>query len=129
MPNFVGLSHLSLSVSDRDASVRWYRDVLDFHVVVADMDTEEWKRSICMHASGVMLSLTQHIISTPFDHRNAGIDHISFAVSKRSELDEWEQWLSERRVKRSPISETDLGSALSFRDPDDIPLEFYCLPS
>jgi glyoxylase I family protein len=103
--------------------------VLDFQVVVADMDDKEWKRSVCLHPSGLMLSLTQHIISAPFDHRNAGIGHISFAVSKRSELDEWEQWLSEGGVRYSPISETDLGSVLSFRDPDDIPLEFYYLPS
>ena len=67
------------------------------------MDDKEWKRSVCLHPSGLMLSLTQHIlfrrhstIATP------GSVTFPSAVSKRSELDEWEQWLSEGGVRYSP---------------------------
>jgi len=54
MSDLTGLSHLSLSVANRDASVRWYTEMLGCDVVVADMDEDRWKRSICMHPSGVV---------------------------------------------------------------------------
>ena len=127
MPTIEGLSHLSLSVSDRDASVSWYTEVLDFTVLVASMDEKRWKRSICAHPSGIMLSLTEHGVSKPFDFTNAGVDHVSFAVADRDELESWRQELAEHSVVHSPIVESDSGWVLSFKDPDNIPLEFFLL--
>jgi glyoxylase I family protein len=127
MPSFEGLSHLSLSVSDRDASVSWYTDVLGFTVLVASMDEERWKRSICSHPSGIMLSLTEHLQPKPFDFTNAGVDHVSFAVADLPELQSWERALADRAVVYSSIVESDSGWVLSFKDPDSIPLEFFLL--
>lgn len=127
MPSLTGLSHISFAVRDRDASVRWYVDVLGFQVVVADMDEDRWKRSICMDPSGVVVGFTQHHEPAPFDHHNAGVDHIAFAVKDRPTLEEWQQRFAELGVRHSPIAETDLGSVLSFRDPDDIQLELFHL--
>jgi glyoxylase I family protein len=122
---FAGLSHLSLSVSDRDRSLSWYTEVLGFSVGVARMDEVDWKRSICTHPSGIMLSLTEHLVSRPFDFTNAGVDHVSFTVIDRTELESWQRVFAERSVVHSPIDETDTALVLSFKDPDNIPLEFF----
>jgi glyoxylase I family protein len=129
MPTFEGLSHLSLSVSDRDRSVTWYTEVLGFAVLVADMDAEHWKRSVCTHPSGIMLSLTEHLVSKPFDFTNAGVDHVSFAVADRQELERWQSELAGRSVVYSPIVDMPTAWVLSFKDPDGIPLEFFLLKS
>ena len=128
MPDLAGSSHLSLSVADRDASVRWYTEVLGFDVVVADMDEGRWKRSMCMHPSRVVVGFTQHDGSMPFDHRHLGIDHLAFAVGDLEELAAWQARFEKLGVRHSPIEETDFGSVLSFRDPDDIQLELFHLP-
>lgn len=80
MPNLTGVSHISLSVRDRDVSVRWYVDVLGF-AVVADMDEDRWKRSVCLDPSGVMLSLTEHQNPKPFDYGNMGVDRSMLSFS------------------------------------------------
>ena len=126
MPNLTGVSHISLSVQDRDVSVQWYVDVLGF-AVVADMDEDRWKRSVCLDLSGIMLSLTEHQNPKPFDYGNMGVDHISFAVSDRSMLDEWQERFTELGVVHSPVVDSPYGSVLSFSDPDGIALELFHL--
>ncbi len=126
MTELAGLSHLSLSVSDRDASVRWYVDVLGFQVVVADMDGERWKRSICGHPSGLIVGLTEHRQSMPFDCRHHGMDHVAFAVGDRDQLAGWSTRFDEMGVDHSAPVETPFGPVVSFRDPDGIQLEIHC---
>jgi catechol-2,3-dioxygenase len=128
MPDLTGISHLSLSVSDRDASVRWYEEVLGFSVI-SQMDEERWKRSISLHASGILISFTQHRELLPFDYHHIGLDHVSFGVSDRATLEEWQRRFAELGVTHSPIEETDIASVLSFKDPDGIALEVFHLPS
>ncbi len=126
MPNLTGVSHISLSVRDRDVSVRWYVDVLGFDVVAA-MDEDRWKRSVCLDSSGIMLSLTEHQNPKPCDYANIGVDHVSFAVSDRSMLDEWQERFTELGVVHSPVVDSPYGSVLSFSDPDGIALELFHL--
>jgi glyoxylase I family protein len=126
VPNLTGVSHISLSVRDRDVSVRWYVDVLGFDVAAA-MDEDRWKRSVCLDSSGIMLSLTEHQNPKPFDYANIGVDHVSFAVSDRSMLDEWQERFTELGVVHSPVVDSPYGSLLSFSDPDGIALELFHL--
>ena len=126
MPNLTGVSHISLSVQDRDVSVQWYVDVLGFNVV-AEMDEDRWKRSVCLDPSGIMLTLTEHQDPKPFDYANIGVDHISFAVSDRSTLDEWQERFTELDLVHSPVVDAPYGSVLSFTDPNGIALELFHL--
>jgi catechol 2,3-dioxygenase-like lactoylglutathione lyase family enzyme len=61
-----------------------------------------------------------------FDEARVGLDHLSFAVADRGELERAARLLDERGVPRGEV--TDLGDAfglyvLAFRDPDNIQLE------
>lgn len=129
MPGIAGISHLSLSVSDAEASARWYADVLGFAERVS-LSGEGFVRRVCLHESGLVIGLQQHDGNdgVPFDPTRAGLDHLSFAVADRATLDAWAEHLAAQGVKYSPIVDTGQGFALSFRDPDDIQLEFFSPP-
>ena len=53
-----------------------------------------------------------------------GLDHLAFDCSSRGELEAWELRLGELGIANGGIVDADYGSALSFRDPDNIALEF-----
>jgi catechol-2,3-dioxygenase len=61
----------------------------------------------------------------PFDERRPGLDHLAFGCANRSELQEWESRLNELGISNGGIVDAPYGSVLSFRDPDNIALEFF----
>jgi glyoxylase I family protein len=122
--------HLRLTVSDVARSRAFYTEVLGFQHV---MDLP----------SGVFLSngtIGLGIGPSPdpsraprddrFDEARVGLDHLSFGVASREELERAQQLLDARGVTHGEI--TDLGDAfgmyiLAFRDPDNIQLELTAL--
>lgn len=61
-----------------------------------------------------------------FDENRVGLDHLSFAVNSRQDLDEAIRILDEHGVSHGEIKDLgpDLGIyILAFRDPDNIQLE------
>jgi glyoxylase I family protein len=54
--------------------------------------------------------------------------NLAFACANRSELQEWEARLAELGIKNGGIVDAPYGSGLSFRDPDNIALEFFAPP-
>jgi catechol-2,3-dioxygenase len=64
-----------------------------------------------------------------FDERRVGLDHVAFGCSNRAELQEWESRLGELGIANGGIVDASYGSGLSFRDPDNIALEFFAPPS
>ncbi|GAA4068739.1 MULTISPECIES: VOC family protein [Actinomadura] len=129
MPRITGLSHLSLSVRDRDASVRWYGDVLGF-TPYARLDGDDRLETICVHPAGpTIVGFQQHrdADGAPFDHRRTGLDHLAFAVADLDELRAWQDRLADLGVTHSPIAETDFGHVLCFRDPDGVQLELFAM--
>lgn len=127
MPAITGLSHVSLSVRDRDASVRWYCDVLGFTPFHQE-DGDAWVETICLHpASLTVLGVQQHrdAAGEGFDHRRTGLDHLAFAVADRAELDAWAKRFAELGIAHSPVAETAFGPVLCFRDPDGVQLELF----
>jgi catechol 2,3-dioxygenase-like lactoylglutathione lyase family enzyme len=78
--------------------------------------------------SGIVLGLHHHD-SNPgqlFDERRTGLDHMSFAVAGRADLDAWASWLDSLGVENSGVVDTDDPvpySVVVFRDPDNIQLE------
>jgi catechol-2,3-dioxygenase len=67
--------------------------------------------------------------SEPFNERRIGLDHLAFACANRSELTEWEARLNELGIANGGIVDASYGSGVSFRDPDNIALEFFAPPS
>jgi len=122
MVAFAGVSHLAFTVTDLDASERFYTEVLDF-VVVLDVGYGR----ICMHpATGFTLGLIRHegAHGGSFTELSTGLDHLGFVASSRAELEEWERRFDERGVTYTPIRDMEMGYHLNFRDPDGIALEF-----
>jgi catechol-2,3-dioxygenase len=130
MVTLAGYSHISLSVRDRDASVRWYGEVLGFAPFQV-LDNECFMETICIHPdSGMVLCLQQHPdnVDEPFAPQLTGLDHVAFRVDSREELDGWQARLAELGVRHSPIADEEYGAVLCLRDPDEIQLELFYRP-
>ncbi|GAA2016609.1 VOC family protein [Catenulispora yoronensis] len=129
MPELSGWSHVSFSVRDRDASVRFYTEVLGFKTL-AVTDKSDWLQTLLIHPTGVCLALQQHTGNSgeAFHFARTGLDHFGFGVGSVQELERWEQWFGEVGVAHSPVRHTDLGQFVSFEDPDGIQLELFYSP-
>jgi catechol 2,3-dioxygenase-like lactoylglutathione lyase family enzyme len=135
------LHHLALTVTDIEASERWYESVFDVTFqqeypheggvgrILAD---EAWQLVIVLHRhdgnDGAL-----------FGETGTGLDHVGFAVPTRADLEAWQDHLEAHGVVRtdttgkpltqSPITDERYGSVLVFRDPDNIQLELFAPPS
>ena len=125
------LHHISLTVTNLDASVAWYERVFGIHPVMEEphdggiariLTDEQWRLSIGLHRHDVNQG-------EAFSERRTGLDHVAFGVASRAELEAWQQHLQELGVHQSPISDQPYGSVLVFRDPDNIQLELFAPPS
>lgn len=124
---FFGIGHLDLSVSDVEASAAWYEKVLGLRRL-RRVDFPQRTMIVLRHdASALVIGLNQHqgFPGEPFDERRAGLDHVGFAVDQRQDLDAWQERLAALGVEHSPVADTEVGSALVFRDPDHIQLELW----
>ena len=65
----------------------------------------------------------------PFNERRLGLDHLAFACRTRGDLEAWEARLEELGIANGGIVDAGYGSGLSFRDPDNVALEFFAPPS
>ena len=77
---------------------------------------------------GTVVGLTEFpdLNSTePFNERRPGLDHLAFGCANRDELRAWEIRLGELGIPNGGIVDAPYYSALSFRDPDNIALEFF----
>jgi catechol 2,3-dioxygenase-like lactoylglutathione lyase family enzyme len=129
MPSFAGVHHVGLTVTDVDASRDWYVDVLGCQPVM-DTDRGEIRGRLLLHPSGLMLGMNSHAgqEAGSFNEKRVGLDHLSFAVATRAELDEWRAHLAAKGVDCSEIQDLPYGSVLVFRDPDSIQLELFVMP-
>ena len=133
-PQISGISHVDLSVTDLEASTAWYRDLLGMVDLFERRNEERGYvvRYMLEPNSGVVMGFEQHDANpmTPFDERRVGLDHLSWSVESRDQLDAWCDRLDERRIPHSAIHEGDLWDVLVLRDPDNIQLEFiYVKPA
>lgn len=66
--------------------------------------------------------------SDPCDELRPELDHVAFSCADRAQLETWEGQLNDLGIKHGGIVDAPYGSGLSFRDPDNIPLEFFAPP-
>jgi catechol-2,3-dioxygenase len=129
MPAFPTITHVALTVSDLSTSRPWYEKLFDAKPVL-DEDTGTFHHVVWLIGSTL---LGIHQFPDPaageFNERRVGLDHVAFQCANRGELEEWEKRLDELGLKHGGIVDAPYGSGLSFRDPDNIALEFFAPPS
>jgi catechol 2,3-dioxygenase-like lactoylglutathione lyase family enzyme len=135
MPAITGVSHVSLTVSDLGKSEAWYRDVLGFQKLLEVDEGGGRIRSVLAHPdSGALIPLVRHENSYGdlFSELRTGLDHLSFGVSGRDELEAWQRHLDDLGVEHGPIAEAEPApgmrfALIAFRDPDNIQLEVFTM--
>lgn len=130
-----GYAHVRLTVTDIVRSRAFYDDVFGFPVAYelpadADADTRE---ALSFLFGGVIYSVGGGLFglrpvapaSDRFDENRVGLDHLSFALAGRADLDAAAAVLDERGIAHGGVK--DIGGAflLEFRDPDNISLELF----
>jgi catechol 2,3-dioxygenase-like lactoylglutathione lyase family enzyme len=63
--------------------------------------------------------------SDRYDENRVGLDHLSFSVASRADLDEAAGRLDSLGVDHEPIKDIGMGYILEFRDPDNVALELF----
>jgi glyoxylase I family protein len=130
-----GIHHLRLTVTDVARSQDFYTSLLGFEVAAAspppgDPSAEEvypvlWG-GVVMVRGGLLLGLRPVAPEGDrFDEDRVGLDHLSFNVATRAELDEAVRLFDERGIEHGQIRPLPgFGIAvLPFRDPDNIQVE------
>jgi catechol 2,3-dioxygenase-like lactoylglutathione lyase family enzyme len=105
MPSFSGLTHVALTVRDVSASRPWYRALLGVDPII-DVDTGEFINVMWAFGDGTIFGLHQHTRHAPdeqFDEFRVGLDHVSFGVENRAELEKWMDRLDELHVPHGGI--------------------------
>ncbi len=130
MTDFPAVTHVAVTVSDLDRSIAWYRLLFDADPVL-DEDTGPF-RHVVWALGDTLLGLHQFpdlATTDAFHERRPGLDHVAFGCANRAELETWAARLDELGIAHGGIKDAGYGSGVSFRDPDNIALEFFAPPS
>lgn len=118
------IHHLTLRVRDRSASASFYEEALGV--------TVERLEDRCRFRVGqAIVILREPLPGTPqgdrFSERRIGLDHVSFAVTGKAELEALANRLRAMGAEVGSIERDRAGGGVgvAFRDPDGIQLEFY----
>ena len=131
------LHHLAITVTDLEASVRWYEAVFDVHPVLDVPHPGGVGRILTDKDRQLTFALHRHDSNDGrlFGETVTGLDHAGFTVGSRDDLAAWQDHLEANGVVRSdaadkpltqsPITDEPYASVLVFRDPDNIQLELF----
>jgi glyoxylase I family protein len=130
-----GFAHVRLTVTDIARSKAFYDQVFGWPTAVDASDSVDEpgvKESAEKFYGGTVYQTPQGTLfglrpvgSTTFDADHTGLDHVSFAVTSRSDLDKAAAALSAAGITCGEVKDlADAGIAiLSFQDPDNINVE------
>jgi catechol 2,3-dioxygenase-like lactoylglutathione lyase family enzyme len=134
------MHHIALTVTDVDASVRWYEEVFGLKFMMDAPHPGGVGKLLADEAFELVIVVHHHDANDGalFAETNTGLDHVGFAVPTRADLEAWQSHLEAKGVVRaeaadkpetqSPIADEPYGSVLVFRDLDNIQLEFFAPP-
>jgi len=129
MSEFPALAHVAVTVTDLGRSRPWYNALFGAPPVL-DEDTGSFHHVVWL-LGGTLFGIHSHASPTsaaPFDELRPGLDHVAFGCATRAELEQWQTTLDSLGVAHGGIIDAPYGSGLSFRDPDNIALEFFAPP-
>jgi len=131
MTEFPPLQHVALTVRDLAVSVPFYEELFDAEPVIDEDTDPDMHHTVYLIGGGTLIGLHQHKTPAPpepFSEFRVGLDHLSFGLPNRAELEKWARRLDELGVDHGGIKDAGYGSGVSFRDPDGIALEFFAPP-
>ncbi|MFB8029354.1 MULTISPECIES: VOC family protein [unclassified Streptomyces] len=126
-------AHVRLTVTDIDRSRAFYDKVLGLPVAFQlppDAD-EKTREELSFLFGGIIYQLGDSLFGLRpvsedrFNEDRTGLDHLSFAVGGREELESAVRVLNEEGIPHEGIKDIGVGSILEFRDPDNIALELF----
>jgi glyoxylase I family protein len=127
-------AHVRLTVTDIARSRAFYDDVFGFDVAFEappeDAD-DETKEQLAFLFGGVIYQFPGGLLglrpvapaADRHDEDRVGLDHLSFAVASRADLDDAVATLDRLGVAHEGVKDIGAGFILEFRDPDHIALE------
>ncbi len=126
-------SHVRLTVTDIDRSRAFYDAVFGFPVLLeAPQEVDpasaaglEFLFGGVIYQIGDSLLGLRPVATDTFDEDRVGLDHLSFAVDGRAELDRAVEMLNEQNVTHEGVKDIGVAFILEFRDPDNIALELF----
>jgi glyoxylase I family protein len=131
-PQIKAFSHIDLTVTNVEASVAWYQRVFGLSHVMHETHPGGFAEVLVEPRSHVFIGLSQHRANPGegFVEHRTGLDHVSFLVPEREELEAWQAHFERLGVSHSPITDVTEPfpySVLVFRDPDNIQLELIAM--
>jgi glyoxylase I family protein len=129
-------AHIRLTVTDIDRSRAFYDAVFGFDVAYEapppDAD-EATKEQLAFLFGGVVYSFGGGVLGLRpvapagdrYDEDRVGLDHVSFSVPARSDLDAAQTLLEGLGIAHAGIKNIGSGYILEFRDPDNVALELF----
>jgi glyoxylase I family protein len=125
------LHHIALTVTDLEASIRWYERVFGISYQMEEAHEGGVGKLLADEQMRLLVVLHRHDANQRerFSERRTGLDHVGLSVPSRGDLEAWQRHLRELGVAQSPIADRPYGSVLVFRDPDNIQLELFAPPS
>jgi glyoxylase I family protein len=127
-PAVDALHHITLSVTDLAASALWYQRLLG-DAMTADRQGPGWTRLRMEWPTGIIIVLTRHESTAPhdaFDHTRVGLDHVALSCPDEAAVRNWAALMDAEGIEHGPVEDVAYGWVLTARDPDCIPLEFFC---
>ena len=121
------IHHLTLTVTEVDRSAAWYQALLGPAVAIRRTGPG-WVRVRMQWSSGLVIGVTAHE-RTPagdaFAHERVGLDHVGLGCRDEAEVRRWARRLDQIGAIRGSVEDVPYGWAVTGRDPDSIPVEFF----
>ena len=127
MNDLLGFHHVAVTISDLDASVAWYGEVLGFEELFRE-EAQDRRASVMTFPDGTFgVGLVEYptVPFEAFDPRHSGLDHLAFTVTSLEALEDWTAELGRVGVVHSGVIEIPSGAILNFKDPDGIALALF----
>ena len=135
VPAVTGIHHISITVTDIDASLNWYQRLLGADRVPMKFphfgcEDTGYGELLIEPRSGVIVGLHTNTGNdgVPFDEARTGLDHVALNVGSRQDLEAWTARLDELGIEHSGIRQGQVPfefATVVFRDPDNIQLELF----
>lgn len=119
--------HVTLTVTDPDRSAAFYQELFG-SAEVAERTGDQWRRLRLLWPNGLMLGMstfTSTAAEDRFDPSRVGLDHVGFAVADEAAVRAWAARMDGLGIARGPVEDVPYAVAVTGRDPDGLPIEFY----